>query len=264
MVERGSGKEAEMALILQTLADPTLAYALFIVGCCAVMTELFHPGAVIPGVSGGVCLVLAFVGFLLLPTINLLLPTINLASLALIVAALVLFALDVHFTAHGGLTAVGLAAFAAGSLTLYGLPGSHASVAVPLPLIVGLTLAGAGVSTFVVRAALHTRHLPTVNGPQRLLGQTGTVTTTLAPTGTVQVAGELWSARLCTPRSVRALRAGPTALDTLTSRRQDGALMAPPSVTLVPGQPVRVVGRRGLILEVEPVASTGGRAVRTA
>jgi membrane-bound serine protease (ClpP class) len=257
VVERGSGKEAEMALILQTLADPTLAYALFIVGCCAVMTELFHPGAVIPGVSGGVCLLLAFVGFLLL-------PTINLASLALIVAALVLFALDVHFTAHGGLTAVGLAAFAAGSLTLYGLPGSHAPVAVPLPLIVGLTLAGAGVSTFVVRAALHTRHLPTVNGPQRLLGQTGTVTTTLAPTGTVQVAGELWSARLCTPRSVRALRAEPTALDTLTSRRQDGALMAPPSVTLVPGQPVRVVGRRGLTLEVEPVASTGGRAVRTA
>jgi membrane-bound serine protease (ClpP class) len=245
-----------MALILQTLADPTLAYALFIVGCCAVMTELFHPGAFIPGVSGGICLLLAFVGFLLLP--------VNWASLALIVAALALFTLDVHFTAHGGLTVVGLAAFAAGSLTLYGLPGGHSPVAVPLPVIVGLTLVGTGVSTFVVRAALHTRHLPTVNGPQRLLGRTGTVTTTLDPTGTVRVAGELWSARLCTSRPVRTLRAGPTAPDVSISERQDDALTAPSTVALAPGQPVRIVGRRGLILEVEPVVSTGGGAVRTA
>jgi membrane-bound serine protease (ClpP class) len=245
-----------MALILQTLADPTLAYALFIVGCCAVMTELFHPGAFIPGVSGGICLLLAFVAFLLLP--------VNWASLALIVAALALFTLDVHLTAHGGLTVVGLAAFAAGSLTLYGPPGSHAPLAVPLPLIVGLTLVGAGLSTFVVRAALHTRHLPTVNGPQRLLGRTGTVTTTLAPTGTVQVAGELWSARLCPPRPIRTVLAEPAALDVTTSGRHDAVLTAPPTVVLAPGQPVRIVGRRGLILEVEPVASTGGGAVRTA
>lgn len=245
-----------MAPILQTLADPTLAYALFIVGCCAVMTELFHPGAFIPGVSGAVCLLLAFVGFLLLP--------INWASLALIVAALALFTLDVHFTAHGGLTVVGLAAFAAGSLTLYGLPGSHAPVVVPLPVIVGLTLVGAGVSTFVVRAALHTRHLPTVNGPQRILGRTGTVTTTLAPTGTVRVAGELWSARLCTARPARTLRSAAAAMAVSTSGRHDVALAEPATAALVPGQPVRIVGRRGLILEVEPVASTGGGAVRTA
>lgn len=245
-----------MAPLLQTLADPTLAYALFIVGCCALMTEIFHPGAFLPGISGGICLLLAFAGFLLLP--------VNWASVVLIVAALGLFTLDVHLTAHGGLTAVGLAAFAAGSFTLYGMPNGHSPMAPPLPLIAGLTLGGAGLVTFIVRAALHTRHLPSFNGPQRLLGQTGRVTTTLAPTGTVQVAGELWSARVCAPHTTRAGRTAAHVVDSTSPRRQHGAIAEPPGRTLAAGQPVRIVGRRGLILEVEPVASAGGSAERTA
>ncbi|HEY8742565.1 MAG TPA: NfeD family protein [Chloroflexota bacterium] len=217
-----------MAPILQALADPTLAYALFVVGCCALLTEAAHPGAFLPGISGAVCLLLALVGLALLP--------VNWLSLLLIVAALSLFALDVKLTTHGGLTVAGLAAFAAGSLTLYHVPGNHASVAVPLPLIIALMLGVAALTTFLVRAALRVHHTPSVNGPQRLLGQTGIVTTALAPGGVVRVGGELWSAQLC----------------------------AAPVPILAPGQRVRVVGRRGLTLEVEPAASAGGSVSRTA
>ncbi len=235
-----------MALIQQTLADPTLAYALFVVGCCALLTELFHPGALVPGISGGVCLLLAFIGLVLLP--------VNWFSLLLIVAALSLFTLDVKLTTHGGLTVVGLAAFAAGSLTLYGMPGSHAPQALPLPLIVALTAGG---------AALHTKHMPFLNGPQRLLGRTGTVATALAPTGTVRVAGELWSAQLSeTPRSM--VVAGRLPLGAVSRPRPHALCADPATLALAPGQAVRIIGRRGLILEVEPVVSTGGSAQRTA
>jgi membrane-bound serine protease (ClpP class) len=207
-----------MALIVQSLANPTLAYALFVVGCCALLTELFHPGGLIPGITGGLCLILAFAGFLLLP--------VSWGSLALIVAALALFTLDVHFTAHGGFTALGLVAFAAGSLTLYGMPGSHAPQAIPLPLIAALMLGGAGLSTFVIRAALHTRHMPSVNGPQRLLGRTGVVTTALTPTGTVRVAGELWSAQLFPAAAPRRAFADP--------RRAGGASHYPQALPAEP------------------------------
>ena len=217
-----------MAPILQALTDPTLAYALFIVGCCALLTEAAHPGAFLPGISGAICLLLALVGLSFL--------SVNWLSLLLIVAAMSLFALDVKLTTHGGLTVAGLAAFAAGSFTLYNVPGNHGSVAVPLPLIVVLTLGGAALTTFLVRAAMNVHHGPSVNGPQRLLGQTAIVTTALAPGGVVRVGGEFWSARLCTG----------------------------PAPALPPGQRVRVVGRHGLTLEVEPVSSAGGGALRSA
>jgi membrane-bound serine protease (ClpP class) len=217
-----------MAPIVQALADPTLAYALFVVGCCALLVELSHPGALVPGISGAVCLLLALIGFALLP--------VNWLCLPLIVAALGLFALDVKLTAHGGLTVAGLAAFAAGSLLLYSVPGSKTSVAVSLPLLIMLMLIGAGMTTFLVRAAVRVRRVPSMVGPQRLLGRTGIAATTLQPGGVIRVAGELWSAEVC-------------------------ATQAP---VLQAGQQVRIVGRHGLTLEVEPVIAVSGNGVSIA
>jgi membrane-bound serine protease (ClpP class) len=214
-----------MTPIIQALADPTLAYALFVVGCCALLVELSHPGALVPGISGAVCLLLALTGFALLP--------VNWLCLPLIVAALGLFALDVKLTAHGGLTVAGLAAFAAGSLLLYAVPGNK-TAAVSVPLLIVLMLIGGGLTTFLVRAAVHVRRVPSMIGPQRLLGRTGIATTALQPGGVIRVAGELWSAEVC----------------------------ATPAPVLQAGQQVRIVGRRGLTLEVEPVIAVGGTEAR--
>jgi len=74
-------------LIGQADFDPNIAYLLMTIGFFAILIELFHPGALAPGVTGVVCLVLAFVGFATLP--------MNWGGVVLILAAAALFVLDI-------------------------------------------------------------------------------------------------------------------------------------------------------------------------
>jgi membrane-bound ClpP family serine protease len=106
------------------------------IGFFAVLIELFHPGALLPGVSGVVCLVLSFVGFAALP--------MNGGGVVLILAAAALFILDIKAAAHGGLTIAGLICFALGSLLLYSPPSGTPSptlpdVSVALPALLAAT-----------------------------------------------------------------------------------------------------------------------------
>lgn len=242
-----------MVALQNVLADPTLVYALFVVGCLAALTEAFHPGSLVPGISGAVFLLAAAIGLMALP--------VNVLSLALLLGGMVLFTLDVQLTAHGGLTVLGLAAFVAGSLTLFGVPGGKSSLAVSLPLVAVVTLLGVFLSTLMVRAAVRIRHVPSLHGPERFLGQTGVVMTELSPLGTVRVAGELWSAKVCATAG-RGPSTGLSALMDEAAPTPEGAIARNDAVP--PGQPVRVVGRRGLVLDVEPVHWAGEGARRSA
>jgi membrane-bound serine protease (ClpP class) len=167
-----------------------------------------------------VCLVLAFVGFATLP--------MNWGGVVLILAAAVLFVLDIKATAHGALSIAGLICFVFGSLLLYSPTGSPSptlpEVSIATPVLVGAVAIGAGFSLLVVRTALRMAGRAPITGSQRLRGATGIAHSSLDPDGTVHVAGQVWSAHL---------RAG----------------------RIDPGQPVRVVGRKGLVLEVEPADS---------
>lgn len=98
-------------LVAQKVFDPTIAHVLMTIGFFAVLVELFHPGALLPGVSGVVCLVLSFVGFAALP--------MNWGGVVLIVAAAALFIVDTKAAAYGGLTIAGPICFVLGSLLLY-------------------------------------------------------------------------------------------------------------------------------------------------
>ena len=204
-------------LIAQKVFDPDVAYLLMTIGFFAVLIELFHPGALVPGVSGVVCLLLAFVGFAALP--------MNWGGIALILAAAALFVLDIKSAAHGGLTIAGLVCFIFGSLLLYspiGIP-SPTLPDVSVGLAPLLTSAGVGAlfSLLVVRTALRMSHRPAITGSQRLNGALGVARSRLDPRGSVKVAGQVWSARL-----------------------RSGRLEA--------GHPIRVLGRSGLVLDVEP------------
>ena len=208
--------------VAQKAFDPDVAYLLMTVGFFAILIELFHPGALVPGVTGVVCLVIAFVGFAALP--------MNWGGIVLILAAAALFILDIKAAAHGGLTIAGLVCFVAGSVLLYS-PGGVRSptlpeVSVGLPPLVAAGGAGMLFSLLVVRTALRMSKQPAISGAQRLNGATGTARSALEPRGTVTVAGQVWSARL-----------------------QSGRLEA--------GQPIRVRGRTGLVLNVEPADATG-------
>jgi membrane-bound serine protease (ClpP class) len=215
-----------LELIADKVFDPTIAYLLMTIGFFAVLVELFHPGALLPGVGGVVCLVLSFVGFAALP--------MNWGGVVLILAAAALFVLDIKAAAHGGLTVAGLICFVLGSLLLYSPPGAPSptlpEVSVSIPALLAATGVGVAFSLLVVRTALRMAGRGSIVGSQKLNGATGVVRSPLDPDGTVTVAGQVWSAHAHAGR-------------------------------LDAGRPIRVLGRTGLVLDVEP-ADTLGRAER--
>jgi len=167
------------------IVDPNVAYVLFILGFYGILFELSNPGAILPGVVGGICILLAFLAFQALP--------ISLTGLALIVFAMLLFAADVKVQSHGILSAGGVIALILGSLLLLGGDGGAARVSL---WVIG-TVVGATVLffAFIVGAAFRSQRRKPVTGQEGLLGERGTALTELKPAGTVFVHGEYWNAR---------------------------------------------------------------------
>ena len=211
-------ERTEMSAIegfLHAISDPTIAYILLSLGSLGLMLELYNPGSLVPGVVGGLCLLLAFYALGTLP--------VNLAGLLLIAFGLVLFVADVISPTHGILTLGGLIAFVLGSLMLYNAPEGQPFLQVSMFAIAAVTLVVLGFSLFAVGAVTRTRHRKVVTGKEGLLGSFGEVRTPLAPAGIILAESELWQAR--------------------TSGR-----------ALEPGERVRVVAVEGLRLTVEPAA----------
>lgn len=176
-------------LFLHTLVNPNIAYALWIIGMLAVIIELYHPGAVLPGVTGAICLVLAFVASESLP--------LNWGGVALIILALAFFALDIK-VAGFALSLGGAVAFVLGSLILFS-PFAPESPTLPHfrvnPwLIAGTTIATAGLFLFALGAAFRAQRLRVPVGVQTVVGAEGIVEVALTPAGIVLTQSESWSA----------------------------------------------------------------------
>ena len=176
--------------LFPVLADPNVAYLLFIVGIIGLVGEFHHPGTLFPGIVGAVALVLALLGFSALG--------VNWIGVALVVLAAGLFVAEAHMPRFGLFALGGILAFVAGSLLLFtplvgpapSTPGRYVS-----PWLIALgTLAVSAYVLIIVRAVLRTRHLPTRSGSEALLGQDGVATSDLTLRGTVRVGGEDWSA----------------------------------------------------------------------
>lgn len=234
--------------LVHALASPNVAYLLFITGCYGLLVEFFHPGGIFPGLSGGICLALAILAFSVLP--------MHPVGAVLLVAAIGLFVLDAYVAGHGGFTLIGAAAFLAGSLLLYGGTGGGSRGAVALPLALGITAAATVLGAIIIRAAVSIRGMPPLSDTRLLLGTTGIVASPLQPLGTVRVGGALWSARLCVgaqgPRQ-RFRSAAVSGLAAVVPGGHDLPWLGQRGTGVLPGQEVRIVGRRGLILEVEPL-----------
>jgi membrane-bound serine protease (ClpP class) len=174
---------------LHAIVDPNIAYLLFVISIIGLIAELYHPGAIFPGVTGGICLILAFVAFGSLP--------VNWGGVALIVLAVVLFILDIKVAGYA-LSVGGAVAFILGSLMLFSplFPASPSAptLVVSRPLVIGTTLAITAFFVFALSAGIRAQRKRVISGMQALVGATGTATSDLAPQGTVQVRSELWSA----------------------------------------------------------------------
>jgi len=98
--------------VLHLLANPEIAYLIFTIGMIGVMLELFHPGTIVPGVVGGICLLVAAIAFQMLP--------VNIGALLLVALGIAFFIAEMYVGGHGGFVAAGLVCVVIGSLLLVG------------------------------------------------------------------------------------------------------------------------------------------------
>jgi membrane-bound serine protease (ClpP class) len=169
---------------LLTIANPNLAYILLMIGLLGLYFEFSHPGAILPGVLGGISLLLAVFAFQILP--------INYVGLALIILAVILFILEIKVQSFGMLAVGGIAAMIIGSLMLIKAPITELrpSLSYVLPVVLAVSLIVLFLLSLVFRA--HRRR--SITGREGMIGETGTARTDLSPTGRVFVHGELWQA----------------------------------------------------------------------
>lgn len=180
-------REIEMGFrqrFLATLSNPNIAYILMMIGLVGLYFELAHPGAIFPGVIGGISLVLAFFAFRTLP--------VNYAGVLLIVLGIFLFIAEVKIASYGLLTMGGLVSLAIGSIMLFDspVPFLRASFTVIIPTM----LATAGFFIFVVAAALKAQMAKPTTGSEGIVGEIGVAATRLDPEGKIFVHGEIWNA----------------------------------------------------------------------
>jgi len=170
--------------ILNAISNPNVAYVLMMLGILGLFFELSNPGVILPGVIGGISLILAFFAFQALP--------VNYAGVLLIVLALVLFIAEIKVVSHGMLTVGGVIAMVLGSLLLFESPAPYLRVSWSVILIT--VLATAGFFLVVIAKALRVHRLKPATGQEGLLEQEGRAESELAPDGKVFVNGEYWEA----------------------------------------------------------------------
>jgi membrane-bound serine protease (ClpP class) len=174
--------------LLALIADPNVAYILMMLGFYGIMFELQNPGAILPGVVGGICLILAFLALSVLP--------VNYAGIALILLAMVFFIAEIKVASHGILAAGGVIALLLGSMILFqGIGAGRLSLAV--------ILAGTGVTALffllVIGAGLRAQSRPVKTGSAGLVGLHAVVIERLAPDGSVRLGDEIWRAVASAP-----------------------------------------------------------------
>ena len=171
--------------ILGRILDPNIAYILFILGFYGILFELSNPGAILPGIVGGICLLLAFLAFQALP--------VNLTGLFLILFAMLLFVVDIKVQSHGLLAVGGIVSLVLGSLVL--LSGDGGAMRVSLSVIVTVVIATVLFFGFVVGAGFRALRRKPVTGREGLVGERGVALTELGPReGRIFVHGEYWVA----------------------------------------------------------------------
>ncbi len=170
---------------LSYISDPNVAYILMMIGLYGMLFEIYSPGAIFPGVVGGICLILALYSFQTLP--------ISYAGLFLILLGIIFFILELKIVSHGALGIAGIISLVIGSIMLIDLPSSILSISYTTIIIVAV-LTGIfffGVLSYAVKAQLS----KVTTGREGLIGEEGVAKTDVSDGGKVIVQGEVWNGR---------------------------------------------------------------------
>jgi membrane-bound serine protease (ClpP class) len=172
--------------VLEILSDPNVAYILMTIGMLGLYFEFSNPGAILPGVIGGIALILGLFSFQALP--------INFAGVLLILLAVVMFLLEVKIASHGILGGGGVISLFLGSLMLINdtqWPYKRISLSVIIPVVIVFTLFFFLAAWLSLRA--HKKKVET--GEAGLVGETGVAKSAVGPEGgSVFIHGEYWKA----------------------------------------------------------------------
>jgi len=175
--------------LLAVITDPNVAYILMLLGVYGLFFELWNPGYVLPGVIGGISLLLALYAFQVLP--------VNYAGFGLIILGMTFMVAEAFMPSFGILGFGGVLAFVAGSVIL--LDTDAVGFGISWPLIATVTLVSVAFFLTVVGLALRARRRPVVSGKEELIGRTAEATTSFKNEGRVRVRGEDWQARTQRP-----------------------------------------------------------------
>ncbi len=170
--------------VLRSISNPNIAYILLMIGLAGLYFELSQPGAIFPGVIGGIALILALYALQTLP--------VNYAGILLILLAVLFFILEIKVASHGMLSFAGVLALVLGSLMLFRVPGYTIRLAwsVFIPTVGVISAFFVTVATLAFRAQVSKPQ----TGAEGLIGMIGEVKQDLQPAGKIFVHGELWNA----------------------------------------------------------------------
>lgn len=172
--------------VLNILSDPNVSYIIMLLGLYGMLFELYNPGAILPGVVGGICLILAFYSMHVLP--------VNYAGLALIVFAIILFLLEIKIASHGILAVGAVISLLLGSMMLIRSNSSLEFAGLSLTVIISSTIVSALFFLFVIGMGLRAQRRKVVSGAEAMVGAIGEAIDELDPAGTVRLQGEIWNA----------------------------------------------------------------------
>jgi len=196
--------------LLAVISDPSLVLMLLMLGVYGLLFEFMNPGYVLPGVIGGVALLLALWGLQLLP--------VNYAGVGLILLGIAFFVAEAFVPSYGALGIGGVAAFAFGALLL--IDSDAPGFGIPLALIGTLTLVSAAFVIGIAGMAAKARRRPVVSGAPHMIGASGEVIECTGEEGWAEVDGERWKIRapgpLRTGERVRVTRVDGLTLEVST------------------------------------------------
>ena len=197
--------------LMSAITDPNIALILLMIGIYGILFEFWSPGAIAPGVIGGISLIVALTALAVLP--------VNYAGLALLLFGVALMVAEAFTPGFGIAGLGGIAAFAVGALFLFDPAQSDVPIAVSWQVVAGMAVLSAAFFAGVMGFAVRARHRPVRTGAEQMIGSTGEVVSWTENAGRVHVDGEMWEARS--------------------------------NQSFAKGQKVRVVSRTGLTLTVE-------------
>jgi len=174
---------------LGIISDPNVAYILMMLGIWGILLEFYHPGAILPGVVGGMCLILGLYGLHTLP--------INYAGLALIILAIILFIAEIKITSYGMLTVAGIFCLLLGSLMLIDIDNPmEKTVDISLSVVITTVVVVSALFILLIWLVVRAHRRKVFTGVEGIINEIGEVTNDILSdsNGLVKLHGEIWKA----------------------------------------------------------------------